>query len=116
MMNQLNPELESQLDALAQLCCKALKGESDDFADRSDQLLKSLLMSGFKLKSDQTLMVEVERRIKDLCPDFASQRGGETSSMTRNLEKKFERLAKWESDSPKDHSAQPPSAINQRAD
>ncbi|MDZ4852740.1 MAG: hypothetical protein SGI77_25930 [Pirellulaceae bacterium] len=99
-MTQLNPEVEAQLTALAQLCCDTLNGVNHDLIDQSEPLLKALLMCGFNRNKVQTLMVEVEQRAKNICPLCTLHRGGELASLTSGLEQKFKILVQWESTSP----------------
>lgn len=109
-MNETNPEIEEQLDTLAQLCCDTLKGEGSGLARRSDALLKSLLMSGYVRKAGQNLTAELESRVKKKCPEPAMHRGGALSGVTQKLQQTFDKLVQWESEHPRDQS--PPKAAN----
>ncbi len=109
-MSNTNPELEKDLDALAEICCQSLEGNEGVLSDRSEAILKSLLMSGYVRKYGKSLQANVESRVKHLCREPAIHRGGEISGMTRQLQKKFDELVLWESNSPDDES--PPKSAN----
>ncbi|SRR6056297_202915 len=95
-----NPEIEATLDELAKLTCDTLLGESSELGDRSAPLLRSLLMSGFRWKNKNSLMVEVERRVKAQCGQQAMHRGGALSALTIKLGKQFDMLARAEATQP----------------
>ena len=63
----INPEIESQLQALSELCCSALTGQVGT-QERVEPLLKSLLMSGYSRTAQTTLQAELEIRVKKICP------------------------------------------------
>ncbi len=107
---ETNPEIEADLNELAKICCRSLAGESDAGMDRADNLLKSLLMSGYAGKKNRSFQVDLENRVKEQCRDCAMHRGGALSSMSEKLAKKFADLARWESRTPSD--ASPPKAAN----
>ncbi|MDM4015403.1 hypothetical protein [Roseiconus lacunae] len=97
-----NPQIEAQLDSLATHCCDVLLGEESLADDRCDQLLRSLLMSGYRNKDGRSIQVELDERVKEKCGERAMHRGGELSSITSKVEKRFTEIARWESKSPKD--------------
>ncbi|GAA5505828.1 hypothetical protein [Novipirellula caenicola] len=106
-MSDMNPQINEQLDKLATLCCDQLEGNDpsatlDEASTKS--LLKSLLMSGFSRQKGASLQVEIENRVKDRCRDTSMHRGGALSSITGQLQKQFEELARWESKQPSDDS------------
>lgn len=103
-MNKTNPEIEEQLDKLADICCELLGGEQTASIDETDALLKSLLMSGFARSGGAPLQVEIESRVKSKCREPAMHRGGELSSITGQLQKKFNDLVRWESRQPDDRT------------
>ena len=100
MNSETNPQIEKTLDELAELICQSLKGEQSELLERRDQLLKTLVMSGFVWKADRTVMQQVEERVKDLCREPAMHRGGAISSATSDLQKRFEEIASFESNTP----------------
>lgn len=116
MPDDLNPQIETILDELAALVCRSLEGQEAGYVERRDHLLKTLVMSGYVWKADQTVMQQVEHRVKDRCREPAMHRGGALSSITSELETRFAKIARWESKtpasakSPADQS--PPKAAN----
>ena len=105
-----NPQIEAALEQLATSVCEALQGDSDDFRQRHEGLLKTLLMSGYQWKNKQTLMTDVEKRVKMQCGQIAMHRGGELSSMTIKLGERFQTLAREQSKAPRAKSS--PKAAN----
>ncbi len=104
-MSANNPQIDGQLDKLAELLCLQLESETDGRTTEDpviDQLLKSLLMSGYARKEGANLQVDIENRVKDRCREPAMHRGGALSSITGQLQKKFEDLKRWESRQPED--------------
>lgn len=100
MDSETNPEIEAALDSLAELTCEHLLGQSSELGSRCEGLLRSLLMSGFQWKNKQTLMVEVENRVKARCGQQAMHRGGALSSITIKLGEQFESITRAESKQP----------------
>ena len=116
MCEETNPQIEATLDELANLICQSLQGKEEDFVGRRDPLLKTLVMSGFAGKEGQSIVQQVENRVKDRCGDPAMHRGGALSSMTSELGAKFEEISRWESKTPKESKSpgqeSPPKAAN----
>jgi hypothetical protein len=106
----LNPENEKQLNDLAELCKAELEGDSELASERTDALLKSLLMSGFTRNSPTILQIELEKRIKKICPQIAQHRGAAITGVTGRMQSKFNELKQWESSAPQTDS--PPKAAN----
>ncbi|OYP29959.1 hypothetical protein [Rhodopirellula sp. MGV] len=102
-----NPEIEAQLDSLAAHCCEVLQGEASLSDDRCEQLIRSLLMSGFRNKKGMSIQTELDARVKDQCGERAMHRGGELSSMAAKIESKFDELARWETKNPADDTEDP---------
>ncbi len=117
-MSDTNPEIQKQLDRLGEICCSMLERETSPATADSetpdsetiDSLLKALLMSGFGRKSETTLQAEIENRVKDNCRDSAMHRGGALTSLTADLQKRFDELKSWESRQPDDQNE--PKAAN----
>lgn len=103
-MSDLNPQIESQLDSLAELCCAALQGGDPIASEKTDKLLRGLLMSGFSRKSSAPLLKEIETRVKDRCSEPAMHRGGALSSISDQLQKRYENVARWYANQPHDDS------------
>lgn len=95
-----NPQVESQLQILTEMCCNAIDGHSTQMAERADPILKSLLMSGYARTAKSNLQVELENRAKEKCRDRTLSRGGELSAVVKQLQDKFNKLALWESKQP----------------
>jgi hypothetical protein len=105
-----NPQIESQLDELADLCCQSLNGDSSAITDRSESLLKALLMSGYARTSGTSLQADLEARAKEKCREPAMHRGGALSGISKQLQDKFNDLVRWESRQPEQTSE--PKAAN----
>jgi hypothetical protein len=106
-MSDTNPQIEKQLDKIAEICCQQI--ESGVTVSQSDEasveaLLKALLMSGYVHKEDRNLQVDIENRIKDRCREPSLHRGGEITSLTDQLQTRFNELKRWESRQPDDDS------------
>ena len=101
-METTNPQIEANLDALATICCDAINGESDAGLERTDALLKSLLMSGYNRIGDRPLQVDLETRVKEKCGAFLPHRVSNLTSLSSTLAKKFADLARRESKTPID--------------
>ncbi|MCS7469763.1 hypothetical protein NZK35_24185 [Stieleria sp. ICT_E10.1] len=102
-MSNTNPQIEKQLDKLASICCTRLENASTDptLDDSSvEELLKSLLMSGYGRLADRKLQVDIESRVKDMCREPAMHRGGALTGITEQLQNKFDQLQDWESRQP----------------
>lgn len=99
-----SPQVENQLDALADLCWQKLEGQESELASRSEPLLKSLLMSGYVRQYGQNISAEIEKRVKKQYREQAMHRGGALSSITERLQKQFNHLVQWESKQPQDQS------------
>lgn len=116
MTDKTNPQIEATLDELAELICRSLRGEDSKLTQRRDGLLKTLVMSGYVWKADQTVMQQVEDRVKDRCREPSMHRGGALSSMTSELEAKFQEISRWESKTPAESKSMendsPPKAAN----
>jgi hypothetical protein len=103
-MTETNPQIEKQLDALADLCCAKLAGDMENYDDRSEALLSALLKSGYLRKTGHGIQAELEARVKKLCRYPAMHRGGALSGITSRLQNRFDQLAKWESKKPDSRS------------
>lgn len=115
-MAKLNPEIDEQLDKLADICCESLRGQSSIVDDQTDALLRALIMSGFARNTDTNLQKEIEDRVKDKCQEPAMHRGGELSGLTQKLQEKFKKLSQWESSKPEEFTPAKPANISSRTD
>ena len=115
-MGQLNPEIQEQLDKLADLCCDCIQGNASLMDEQVEPLLRSLLMSGFVRNANASLQVEIESRVKKKCQEAVISRGGALTAMTQKLQDKLKRLATWESKKPEDFTASRPANISSGTD
>jgi len=99
-MTKTNPQIEKQLDELAELCCETLNGNDSGLSERSKPILKALLMSGYVRKQGKDIRSEVESRAKSRCRDPAMHRGGALTGITSGLQKQFDDLVRFESEQP----------------
>ena len=76
-MKTLNPELESQVDALAELCCSAIDQRSEDWYAASKPLIQALVTGGYARMSDSNLQTRLEARILEKCRETAVHRRAE---------------------------------------
>ncbi len=109
-MNETNPEIEANLDAIATICCAAISGDANAELNRVDGLLKSLLMSGYSRSANRSFEVDLETLVKEKCGEKVSHRGGELSALSAKFASQFAALARQQSKSPTDHV--PPKAAN----
>ncbi len=109
-MNEPNPEIHANLDALATICCAAISSDPTAEFERVDGLLRTLLMSGYTRIENRSLEVDLESRVKEMCGEQASHRGGELSSLCAKFASQFADLARQQSRSPTENS--PPEAAN----
>ncbi len=98
-----NQEIEAQLQALTDLCCDALNGEALDL-ERTDQLTKSLLMSGFVHEENKPLQPELESRVREACREPAMHRGAEIKAVTDKVQSSLNKHVRWESKQPEGKS------------
>jgi len=101
-MNKLNEHDESLIQELTDICCDSLTGQEPDFDGRTEKILKSLVMGGLNRKLETTLQSELKRRSQEKCSDIALHRMSELSSITGKVQEKFDKIALWESNHPKE--------------
>jgi hypothetical protein len=98
-MAQANPEIESQLNELARLCCQSINGEESELENSGEALLRALVMCGFT-RSGLNMRNEVESRAKSRCMEIALYRGSELESLTSRLDEKLQDILRWDSTQP----------------
>ncbi len=103
-MNALNPELESQVDALAKLCCSALARQLVDIDTASHSLIEALVKGGYARLSNINLQSRLETRVLDQCRETAIHRRGEIAGITGVMQAKFDKLVLWETQTPRSPS------------
>ncbi|QDT09277.1 hypothetical protein [Planctomycetes bacterium K23_9] len=99
-MNNTNPEIEEQLSKLTDICCKALDSQTPDITAETEAVLRALVMSGFARMEGAPLQVQIENRVNSRCESSAMNRGGALTSITGQLQSKFDNLVRWESQQP----------------
>ena len=110
-----NPEIESHLTKLAEVCCQSLRGSGEPDSKVVDSLLKSLLMSGFARMDRPPLQHELEQRMKDGPDDKALHHAEESLGITRSIQKRFDAIKLWESKHPGDDKKNDTKAANYSA-
>lgn len=99
-MKSLNPELENQVDALADLCCQALNRQVDDVSERARPLIQSLVQNGYNRISDVNLQVRLEKLVVEKCRETAIHRRDELTGITGQMQTAFKELATWKTSAP----------------
>jgi hypothetical protein len=99
-MTEHNPEVERQLEVLANLCCEAVQGGSMDVEQRAEPILKSLLMSGYERTAPTTLQTDLEARVKAQCAGSINPHSEKLIAVTRQIQAKYKKLVLWESRQP----------------
>ncbi len=107
-----NPEIEGHLSKLAEVCSESLGGGGEPDTKIVEQLLKSLLMSGFTRLERPPLQTELERRMKAGSNDKALHHAEEVLGITRAIQKKFDAMKLWESTKPGDDNKNDTKAAN----
>ncbi len=97
-MQTLNPELDRQIDALADHCCRVIKGEADSVS--AHLLINALVVGGFARLSKERLQTRLEARALARCPETAIHRRAELSAITGDLQSTFEILVKQKTTNP----------------
>lgn len=115
-MSDMNPEVEEQLDKLADIVCDALDGEASIIDEQTEPLLKALVMSGFVRNANTSLQAEIENRVKQKCPEPSIHRGGALSALTQKLQEKMKKISTWDSKNPKDFTPSKPANISSSTD
>ena len=101
-MNQLNPELENQVQALAEICCDVLKRKSHDASERAKPLIEALVAGGYARLSDINLQARLEKAALKECAEPAIHRRDELSGITGEMQSKFDELVKWKTQTPRE--------------
>jgi len=103
-MSEKNIEIESHLTKLASICSQSLRGGDEPNEGVVNQLLKSLLMSGYGRQEGPPLQHELEQRVKSGSDDKALHHAEEVLGITRSIQKRFDELKRWESTHPRDQN------------
>lgn len=103
-MNKLNPELESQLKNLAEICCDVLERRETDSSTRAQPLIEALVSGGYARISDVNLQTRLENIAVDMCRDRAIHRRQELTGITGQMQSTFNELVRWKTKSPREPS------------
>ena len=82
-MSSSNPEIEAQLDSLAELCCDSIASDQAISDERVKQLSKALLMSGFEQKDGAPLSAQLDLKQAYAESDFGRFFGAATDRPAR---------------------------------
>ncbi|MCA9134748.1 MAG: hypothetical protein KDA45_16385 [Planctomycetales bacterium] len=115
-MKSLNPELESQVDALAELCCNILQGQENDSSGQAQPLLQALVHGGYARLSDVNLQTRLESRAVEKCREKAIHRRGELAAIAGQMQQEFEALVKWKTQTPRPPEGTQPANISSATD
>lgn len=115
-MNQLNPELQSQVELLAAYCGKCLDGKEMDFIEDTRPIIESLVLGGYQHWSDTPLANRVEEIAVDRFEDLAIHRRAQLRSYTEQLQDAFEERKRWYSQNPKDFESSKAANISSATD
>jgi hypothetical protein len=106
------PEIEAILADLTDLCCTALRPDSELEQSRVDELAKSLSANGWKRHSKDTgpLSDVLKARIKDRCKEPAMHRGAAIDGLVATVQHAYENASRMEASGPdnKPPQAMPP--------
>ncbi len=98
-----NPQLESQLEALTDLCWDALEHHQPLADDRTEQLLKALVMCGYERSEHRGLAAELDARVRDRLRSKTLPHSDQLAGITRQLQDRYEKLANWGAKTPLKH-------------
>ncbi len=96
----LTPEIDSILDALAELCCQSISAGNTLDNHRVEQLISSLATNGWEQhQTSKPLWAEIKARAVRNHPEPAMHRGAELDSLTREIESIY-RLRTYDTNAP----------------
>lgn len=111
-----NPQLESQLEALTDLCWQALEHRQSITDDRAQHLLKALIMCGYERSEHSGLAAELESRIRARLRSKTLPHSDELGGMTKQLQIQYEKMAKWDSKTPSKYTPSQAANISSATD
>ncbi len=104
-MNKLNPELQSQVEDLAQICCEVLERTANSSSDdRKQPLIEALVHGGYDRISDVNLQARLEDIVVDRCREHAIHRRDELTGITGQMQAEFTKRLKWNTNQPREES------------
>ncbi len=115
-MNDLNPELQSQIDDLAQLCCDTLARTGDSDHDRIQPLIEALVRGGYDRISNVNLQVRLEDAVVEKCREHAIHRRDEVTGIAGQIQAEFSKALKWKTNQPQPEDGTKPANISSNTD
>lgn len=115
-MKPLNPELDAQIDALADICCDVLKRNESDSTTRAKPLIESLVQGGYARLSDINLQARVEARVRHVCQEQSIHRRDELQGITGEMQRAFDQMVQWQTQTPRPESGTKPANISSSRD
>lgn len=115
-MNELNPELDSQLRNLAKLCCDVITRREVDSSERAKPLLQALVTGGYARISDVNLQTRLEDMTADMCRENAIHRRDELTGIASQMQATFNELVRWQTKSPTETSGTKGANISSNTD
>ncbi len=100
-MKPLNPELEKQVGALAEVVCDALNRTGSDTTAQARPLVEALVRGGYARLSDVNLQYRIEAAVVSKCAEVAIHRRGEVGGITREFQQTFDQLVAWHTQTPR---------------
>lgn len=102
-----NPELETTLTDLSELCCDALQNGGEFNHDRAEQLAANLSTNGWTRHSQGSMPLsdELKNRIREHCPEPAIHRGAAIDGVVSKVQKLYDNAARYEDSAPDEGSA-----------
>ena len=102
-MNELNPQLKSQVRALGKLCCRQLNQETLNVDAEAALIIAALAKGGYDRISDINLQSDVEAAALDCCKELTMNRRDELLAITSGFQRTFRGMIDWEIVQPDDH-------------
>lgn len=109
-MNEINPEMQNQVEALAKMCGQAMEGQDVDLVDNSRPIVDSLVTGGYHRLSDVPLANRVEEVAVDQFEELAIHRRAQLRSYCEKLQDQYDERQRWHASEPEEH--QPSKAAN----
>jgi len=115
-MKVLNPELEAQVDALAEICCNVLKREEQNSSERAQPLIEALVQGGYARISDINLQARLEKNVRERCQEVSIHRREELVGITGQMQTTFDQLVTWKTQTPRSPDGTKPANISSATD
>ncbi len=115
-MNQINPELQSQVEQLAKYCGETLNGNDVEFMVVTQPLIEALVLGGYDRLSNLPLANRVEEEVVDRYDELVIHRRAQLRSMCNKLQEAFEERKRWHASGPSDRVPSRPANISSVTD